>query len=84
MSEVKTIEVKLEGVIYTIQFKDTQPKETIVFDDTGKEYFRNARALLREKAKQLGMSENGYLYNSNGVECITNDYFNKIYKYINS
>ncbi len=30
LSEVKTIGVKLEWVNYTIQFKDTQPKETIV------------------------------------------------------
>lgn len=82
----KIIKVRFENKNYEIYFKDISPKKTIVLDEEGNEYFGIARKLLREKALQInypGIDERGTIYNKS-KELITNSYFRKIYKLINS
>ena len=76
----KKIELKHEGKNLTIIHSyQNGPTTTIVTDSNGGEYPRQATFFLREKARQLGLYENGYLY-KNGKEVDPHTYFRNIYK----
>ncbi|ADO82794.1 HNH endonuclease [Ilyobacter polytropus] len=77
---VKKIELKHKGKNFIITHSyQNGSTSTIVEDSSGVEYPRQSRIFLREKAKQLGLYENGYLYND-GIEVDTHTYFRNIHK----
>lgn len=78
---MKELNISYQGENYIIVFKENKPQKTKIYNEKGVECKFSIRSILREEAKKLKLSEDGYLYDKSGVELITHAYFRKIYNY---